>query len=118
MAIATNLDVMATLPPGRTGLGLDQLADELDLLGPRWTVASTEFVLHLAGPMTKTGMVAAFAGVLADELDHHPRIVLEYAGLRLHINTHEAKAITVMDLIYAARLEQWLRANGWPLAKS
>jgi pterin-4a-carbinolamine dehydratase len=46
-------------------------------------------------------------------MDHHPRIVLEYAGMTLSIHTHDAKAITVTDLVYAARLERWLRANGW-----
>ena len=63
--------------------------------------------------MAKTGEVAAAAGMLADELDHHPRIVVEYRKLVLAISTHDAHAITVMDLVYAARLEQWLRANGW-----
>ena len=66
--------------------------------------------------MMRTGKVAAFAGALADELDHHPRIVLEYGGLSLEISTHDAKAITVIDLVYAARLEQWIRNNGFPVA--
>jgi pterin-4a-carbinolamine dehydratase len=59
--------------------------------------------------MTVTGKIAALAGALADELDRHPRIVLEYAGLTLSLHTHDAQAITTLDLIYAARLEQLLR---------
>lgn len=110
-ARGVDLDVMATLPPSREGLSNDQMSEELDLLGPRWQIASSELVLVLKDTMTKTGIVAAYAGALADELDHHPKIVLEYGSMKLAINTHDAKAITVMDLVYAARLEQWLRAN-------
>jgi len=113
MGVASNLDVMATLPPSKDGFTNEQLSDELDLLGPHWMLASVDLKLTLRGPMTKTGVVAAYAGALADELDHHPRIVLEYGRLELTIHTHDAKAITVMDLVYAARLEQWLRTNGW-----
>jgi pterin-4a-carbinolamine dehydratase len=109
-----DLDVMATLPPSRDGLPAAQMTEELDLLGPRWTVASTELCLVLNGTMTKTGIVAAYAGALADELGHHPKLVLEAARMRLSIRTHDSNAVTVLDLVYAARLEQWLRANGWP----
>jgi pterin-4a-carbinolamine dehydratase len=109
----SDLDAIATLTISRDGLRPEELAHELGMLGGRWSIAHDELHLHLKGPMAKTGLVAAFAGALADELDHHPKIVLEYGKLSLAINTHDAKAITVMDLVYAARLEQWLRANGW-----
>ena len=55
----------------------------------------------------------SYAASLADEMDHHPTIVLEYAGLTLKIHTHDARAITLIDLVYAARLERWLRTSGW-----
>lgn len=97
----------------RTALG-DGANTAIAPLGARWSIAGGELQLVLRGPMTKTGAVAAHAGVLADELDHHPRIVLEYAGLTLAIHTHDRNAITSLDLAFAARLEQWLRANGWP----
>ena len=41
------------------------------------------------------------------------RIELAYGGLTLTIHTHDKNAITVTDLVYAARLERWLRGNGW-----
>jgi pterin-4a-carbinolamine dehydratase len=88
-------------------------AKELEALGSRWSIADNELRLSLPGPMTKTGAAAAFAGALADRLDHHPKIVLEYPGMSLSINTHDANAITVTDLVYAAKLEQWLRDNGY-----
>jgi pterin-4a-carbinolamine dehydratase len=91
----------------------DSHAAELAALGTRWTIAGGDLQLWLPGPMTRTGAVAAQAGALADALDHHPRIVIEYPGLTLAIHTHDARAITLLDLIYAARLEVWLRQAGW-----
>jgi 4a-hydroxytetrahydrobiopterin dehydratase len=109
-----SLDDLATHTISRDGISLKEIARELDALGPRWSVVDGELRLWLPGPMSRTGVAAAFCGTLADELDHHPRIVLEYAGMTLSIVTHDAGAITVLDLVYAARVEQWLRANGWP----
>lgn len=110
----STLETLANHTISKSGLSAQELSDELSALGARWTVVPPDLRLSLAGPMTKTGAVAAHAGALADELDHHPTITLEYAGLTLAIHTHDAKALTVIDLIFAARLEQWLRANGWP----
>jgi 4a-hydroxytetrahydrobiopterin dehydratase len=63
--------------------------------------------------MAKYGEAAAYASLLADQMDHHPNISLAYGGLTLTIHTHDANAITVLDLVYAARFERWLRTNGW-----
>lgn len=108
------LDAMATSPVNRTRPSPEELAHALGLLGARWTVkpgAIDELHLDVRGPMTRTGQIAAFAGSLADELDHHPRIVLEYAGLTLDLHTHDARAITGIDLVYAARLERWITSS-------
>jgi pterin-4a-carbinolamine dehydratase len=90
-----------------------EMGRELKSLGPRWSVSGGQLRLELRGPMARTGAVAAYAGALADELEHHPTMAIEYAGLGLAIYTHDANAITLLDMVYAARLEQWLRANGW-----
>ncbi|MGN6108192.1 MAG: 4a-hydroxytetrahydrobiopterin dehydratase [Kofleriaceae bacterium] len=108
------LDDLATHTISRDAIAPDELARELVALGPRWSVVGGELQLVLEAPMGRTGAVAAFAGSIADELDHHPRMVLDHRGLVLTIHTHDAKAITVLDLVFAARLEQYLRANGWP----
>ena len=63
--------------------------------------------------MAKCGVAVAYAAKLADEMDHHPNIAMSYPGTTLTIHTHDKKAITVIDLVYAARLERWLRENGW-----
>ena len=90
------------------------LANRVEALGARWRIADNHVRLDLRGPMTRTGEVAAFAGKLADEMDHHPQISIEYAGMTLTINTHDKHAITELDLQYCGRLETWLRENGWP----
>jgi len=113
-AMTRDLEALANNTVSRDRFSDDELAREVAVLGPRWSIADGELRLALRGAMARTGAVAAHAGVLADELDHHPRIVIEYAGLTLAIHTHDQQAITVLDLVYAARLEQWLREHGWP----
>jgi 4a-hydroxytetrahydrobiopterin dehydratase len=97
----------------RSGLTTAELKDEVETLGPRWSIDGPDLKLVLQGPMAKAGKVAAYAGELADELDHHPSIAIEYQRFELKIHTHDKNAITVLDLVYAARLEQWLRSGGW-----
>ncbi len=108
-----SLDGLANQTTSRVALKPEQLAAELGTLGPHWTNTGTELKLELkGGPMAKHAKVVDAAAKLADELDHHPTITLEYAGLTLKINTHDVQAITMLDLVYAARLEAWLRLNG------
>jgi pterin-4a-carbinolamine dehydratase len=111
--MSKDLEALASHTVSRDRFESEELAREVELLGPRWSISAGELRLDLKGPMTRTSAAAAQAGALADELDHHPRIVIEYPGMTLTIHTHDKQAITVLDLVYAARLEQWLRANGW-----
>jgi len=108
-----DLKDIATHTISRSGLTPEELAEELATLGSRWSLDGPDLKLVLAGPMTKAGKVAAYAGALADELDHHPHMVLDYNRFELTIHTHDKQAITVLDLVFAARLEQWLRTDGW-----
>jgi pterin-4a-carbinolamine dehydratase len=111
--MADDLDALAANTLSRSALTQEALQKEVASLGPHWSIDGENLKLELKGAMAKCGAAAAHAAVLADEMDHHPRIVLEYAGMTLTINTHDKKAITVLDLVYAARLERWLRAAGW-----
>lgn len=111
--MSRDLDTLANHTVSRQRFDDDELAREVAVLGPRWSIADGELRLELKGRMAKTTAAAAFAGGLADELDHHPRIVIDYFGLTLTIHTHDQRAITVLDLVYAARLEQWLREQGY-----
>jgi pterin-4a-carbinolamine dehydratase len=109
-----DLDTLASHTISRTTVEPAQLADELASLGARWSADGRELRLELRdGKMARYGEIAAYAALIADEMDHHPKIVLEYGKLTLAIHTHDTQAITVTDLVFAARLETWLRDRGW-----
>jgi pterin-4a-carbinolamine dehydratase len=108
------IDDISTNQISRDGLPPDDLARELDALGPRWTVVGGGLHLAVPGPMSRTGVAVAFIGTLADELDHHPRIALDRHAMTLSIRTDGTDTVTIIDLVFAERVEQWLRGNGWP----
>jgi pterin-4a-carbinolamine dehydratase len=108
------LDDLSTDTIKLDGFSPDELARELHALGPRWSLVEGALHLALPGPMTRTGVAAAFVGTLAEELEHYPQVALDRDGMTLSIRTHGARSVTVIDLVFAARVEQWLRANGWP----
>jgi 4a-hydroxytetrahydrobiopterin dehydratase len=92
-----------------------QIREQVEALGTRWSVEGENLKLVLKGPvgMAKCGAAVAHATQIADEMNHHPTIHMEYPGTTLTIHTHDKKAITMIDFVYAARLEGWLRRNGW-----
>ena len=110
-----DLDALASHTVSRSQLTPLQLQEEVAALGARWSIAGPDLKLELRGPkgMTKCGEAVAYATALADEMEHHPKIVMEYPGTVLTIHTHDKQAITVIDFVYAARLEKWLREHGW-----
>ncbi len=112
-AMALDLDAIATYTLGRKKLDAGQVEAELAALGQRWSIAGTDLQLALpVQPMVKAASVVAHAAQLADEMDHHPTITVEYKGVTLGIHTHDAGGITMTDMVYAARLERWLRVQG------
>ncbi|HUJ62496.1 MAG TPA: 4a-hydroxytetrahydrobiopterin dehydratase [Kofleriaceae bacterium] len=110
--MANDLDSLADRALGRTALPAGELRSALLVLGPRWSVTAEDLKLVLpVKPMARAAEVAAQAAAIADELDHHPTFVMEYPGVTLTIHSHDVKAITATDVVYAARLERWLRAK-------
>ncbi len=113
--MSDDLDALANTPITRTAPSPTELARQVASLGSRWSVAGADLKLELAGKpgMKACGEAIAFATALADELDHHPHVEMDYPQTTLAIHTHDVHAITVLDLVYAARLERWLRGHGW-----
>jgi pterin-4a-carbinolamine dehydratase len=111
--MSDSLEERAERTISRDGLTPEELARELEMLGKRWKIEGRALRLELTGSMSRTGVVAAYAATLADELDHHPRIILERKAMSLTIEG-SSDQVSVLDLVFAARVEQWLRANGWP----
>ena len=112
--MALDLDAITTYTLGRKKLEPSQVSAELTALGARWSLHGPDLRLVMeVKPMAKAADIAATAAKLADQMDHHPTITLEYKGITLAIHTHDAGGITMTDMVYAARLERWLRANGY-----
>lgn len=98
----------------RKKLDPQQLAAAVTRLGARWSVAGEDLKLVLAvKPMASAAQVVVAAAAIADDMDHHPTIVVEYQGVTLTIHTHDQKAITSLDVAYAERLEHWLCGAGY-----
>jgi serine/threonine protein kinase len=94
----------------RQRLADDDLAREVKALGKRWSLANTDLVLDFySREMQKLARVVACAAEIADEVDDHPTVVIEFPHLQITLSD----AAAVVTLVFAARLEQWLRERGW-----
>lgn len=113
--MSDDLEGLANSTVSRASVGADELQRQVLALGSRWSIVGPDLVLTLAGQkgMTKCGQAVGFATQLADEMDHHPHIVMDYPQTTLAIHTHDKQAITLLDLVWAARVERWLREHGW-----
>jgi pterin-4a-carbinolamine dehydratase/regulator of RNase E activity RraB len=107
------LAVLADRPRSAEVVDAIDLTRYVRLLGTRWSLADGQLCLALRlDGMADGGAIAAYAAKLADEVDHHPEIRLSYGAFELRISTHDADALTMLDLGFAARLERWLREGG------
>jgi pterin-4a-carbinolamine dehydratase len=113
--MSDDLDALASNTISRSTMSQADVEHQLEALGPRWSIVGPDLVLTLAGPkgMEKAGAAVAYATALADEMDHHPSIAMEYPKTTMRIHTHDKKAITLLDFVWAARDERWLRDQAW-----
>ncbi|MDB4962751.1 MAG: serine/threonine protein kinase [Myxococcales bacterium] len=97
----------------RNALGVDDLAREVKQLGKRWTIVAGELRLELFNlSMARLAEVVSHTAAIADETDQHPKITIDFPRLSLVIRP-EATQFSAVDLVFAARIEQWLLAHGW-----
>ena len=112
--MGSSLDSLASNTLARSKIAPEKLAEEVASLGARWSVDGEDLKMVLkVQPMVKAAGAVAQIAKLADDMDHHPTVTVDYHGVTLRIHTHDQKAITITDLVYAARLERWLRQNGF-----
>ncbi|HTL33650.1 MAG TPA: serine/threonine-protein kinase [Kofleriaceae bacterium] len=94
----------------RQRLAPNELAREVQQLGKRWKLCGSDLVLDVfSREMQKLAAVVTTAAAIADEMDMQPIIAIELPRMRLTI----ANAGAVMDLVFAARVEQWLLEQTW-----
>jgi serine/threonine-protein kinase len=85
-----------------------QLFREIQQLGKRWRTDGKDLLLEVHNrEMAKLAEVATVAASIADEMDHPPQMAIRIPTLRLTLSG----PTTVTDLVFAARLEQWLREH-------
>jgi serine/threonine protein kinase len=103
-------DISDKTVSGRTRLTPTALAREVKQLGKRWSLVGEELVFDLhSRQFTKLAAVVVEVAQIADEMELQPRIAIEYPHLRVVM----PNAASVVELVFAARVEQWLRENGW-----
>jgi eukaryotic-like serine/threonine-protein kinase len=104
------IDKLSDQTVSRTQLPAAELAREVQQLGKRWTLENTDLVVEIhSHEMKKLAAVFVAAVAIADEMDLQPKVAIDVPRLRLTI----PKATSVVDLVFAARVEAWLRDNGW-----
>ncbi|HEY5952479.1 MAG TPA: serine/threonine-protein kinase, partial [Kofleriaceae bacterium] len=94
----------------RSRLTPTSLAREVKQLGKRWALVGEEIVLDLDHrELSKLADVIAYVAQIADEMELQPRIAIDYPHLRIVL----PNGTSVVELVFAARVEQWLRDHGW-----
>jgi len=107
---AAAIDMISEQTVSRTMLSPAELVREVQQLGKRWTLVGKDLVLEIySREMKKLAEAFTAAAAFADEMEQQPKVAIDFPRLRLTI----PKAAAVVDLVFAARVEAWLRDNGW-----
>ncbi len=64
---------------------------------------------HKSGSFSKGVELINKIAVVADELDHHPDILLTYPKLEISLKTHDIDGITEFDFELAGRINEIVR---------
>jgi pterin-4a-carbinolamine dehydratase len=99
-------------------VSVEQRVSALNVISPIWTTHSAaafdngcrevlRCVIEHSG-MNRCVAAVASACAIADEIDHHPEIVLGYRTLTLTVSTHTTSELTWLDFAFAARFSLWL----------
>lgn len=95
----------------RTKLTPEQVTERLAAT-PSWGEANNEIHRSLSFPTYMAGVRFLDAvAELAETLDHHPRMVLEWCKLTLSLNTHDAGGITDTDFDFAQKVDALFAAE-------
>lgn len=90
-------------------LGADALKQALASLGP-WTVdGKALFCVKSLSDYEQGLRWVRELGALAQELNHHPEILLSYGDLKIWIYSHDAGGITARDIEFAKRANTLLK---------
>jgi 4a-hydroxytetrahydrobiopterin dehydratase len=93
----------------KDALSPDEIEQQLEALDPEW-VLNTEHTPLISRTFSFADYDETIAFVnkvaaIANEQDHHPLMVVEYAHCTVEFSTHSADGVTLNDLICAARID-------------
>lgn len=110
---AEHVDALSDQTMSGRALSAEDVAREVKQLGRRWSLVDGTLQLELySRSMTRFAEAIQHIAMLADEVDNQPRIALDFP--RLTVSIHPDKGtITVLELVFAARIEQWLLTSRW-----
>ena len=73
---------------------------------PGWSIENSMLCKQFEFPTYSAGVVfVSGAAVFAEQLDHHPDILLTYRKAKISLSTHDADGITEFDFELAKRIE-------------
>lgn len=82
-----------------------EIAEEL-VCCPGWGLENGQLTKTFEFKTYKDGVVFSSAvGFVADNLNHHPDMLLTYAKVRVSVNTHDVGGISPFDFELARRIE-------------
>ncbi|HEU4610814.1 MAG TPA: serine/threonine-protein kinase [Kofleriaceae bacterium] len=86
------------------------LVREVAQLGKRWSLSGDALALDMHDRrFGRLARVVSAAADIADDMDIQPHVAIDYPHLRIALGDPGS----VAELVFAARLEQWLRERGW-----
>ncbi len=93
---------MSALPLARVQARLAELRE--------WALEGDAIVKEFSFPNFKAGVefVNGVAGI-AERMNHHPSILIEYDKVRLAITTHDENGLTDKDFMLAEEIERLLK---------
>lgn len=74
-------------------------------------------VRYATGDFAKGLRLVNTVGLLADEANHHPDVLLTYPEVNLTLSSHDVGGVTSRDLDLARRIGKVARADGIPAAE-
>lgn len=89
----------------RTKLSWDQIEPRLTEL-PGWTATDSELSKTFDFPTYLQGVeFTRSVATIAEELDHHPDLLVSYRKVKVTVSTHDAGGLTEFDFELARRIQ-------------
>lgn len=108
VATASAVELLAARPRPEPPLRLDApaVAELLGQLPAAWSIREGMLRREFARPDYASGVqLVAGIGALADQLNHHPELLLKWGSVGFAVNTHDVDGLSALDFILAAKVE-------------